>query len=197
MYPTLTAGGKKVMGKGYSKQARSHIKPAGLIVLLTMASLMAHLPSRAGEYTYEQSLSQTVATNQPQIQGASLPQPLAAQLIQDMAWRSFVPRNEVRIVRTEEAVLDGCRDVAPPDMPCQAMGVPGWKVTIEAREHRFVYHATQAHGFKLNGFASVSPKITNQVLEDASWRSGLPVSKLKLYWVENKTWSDGCFGLPG
>jgi|GEM_PF-2119206 len=185
------------MRNGHSKQARTHVKPVGLIALLTIASLMAHLPSRAGEYTSEQSLAQTVAINQPEIQGASLPQPLAAQLVQDMAWRSFVPRNEVRIVRTEEAVLDGCRDVEPPEMFCQAMGLPGWKVTIEAREHRFVYHATKTQGFKLNGSASVSPKITNQVLEEASWRSGLPLSKLKLYWVENKTWNDGCFGLPG
>jgi ABC-type Na+ efflux pump permease subunit len=68
------------MRKGHSKQARTHIKPVELIVLLTIASLMAHLPSLAGEYTSFQSLAQTVAINQPLAQGASLPQPLAAQL---------------------------------------------------------------------------------------------------------------------
>ena len=166
-------------------------------LLLSLASLLECLPSKAGQYTKQQSLISPVAQTQPEIQGAALPQTLAPKLLQDMAWRSFVPLKEVRIIRTEETIVNGCLSIAPPDVPCNAIALPGWKVTIEARQNRFVYHATKENGFKLNGLASVSPAITNQVLEDASWRSGLPLEKLQLYWVENKTWGDGCFGLPG
>lgn len=174
-----------------------HLKPVPLILLSTLASLINPLPTQAQQRTQQQFLTQTIAQTQPQTQGASLPQTLTAKLLQDMAWRSFVPLKEVRIVRTEETLVDGCLSIAPPDVPCNAIGIPGWKVTIEARQHRFLYHATAQHGFKLNGLASISPTMTNQVLQDASWRSGLPVDKLTLYWVENKTWSDGCLGLPG
>ena len=176
---------------------RSHVKPVVLTLLSVVAALLEHLPSRAVQHNPGQSLVQPLAQAQPETQGASLPQSVANQLLQDMAWRSFVPRPEVRIVRTEQTLVDGCLSIAPPNVPCTAIGIRGWKVTMEARQNRWIYHATKERGFKLNGLASVSPTITNQVLEEASWRSGLPLSKLKLYWVENKTWGNSCLQLPG
>lgn len=155
-----------------------------MTVLLASILVVANFPSRA-------------AQTQVETKGATLPTSLKDKLLQDMAWRSFVPKPEVQILRTEESLFNGCLDVAPPDQPCNAIGLPGWKVTLAARQNRWIYHATQNYGFKLNGLASLSSAIANEVLEEVSWRSGLPVSRLKIYWAENKTWGNGCFGLPG
>ncbi|WP_143842262.1 hypothetical protein [Nostoc sp. 106C] len=155
-----------------------------MTVLLASIFVINNFPSRA-------------AQTQPETKGASLPTSLRDKILQDMAWRSFVPKPEVQILRTEEALFNGCLDVAPLDQLCSAIGLRGWKVTIAARQNRWIYHATQNYGFKLNARASLSPAIANEVLEEASWRSGLPFSQLKIYWVENKTWDNSCFGLPG
>lgn len=130
-------------------------------------------------------------------QTETLPPSLANKIIQDMAWRSFVPKQEVQIIRTEKATLDGCLDVAPLDGLCQAIGLPGWKVTIKARKNQWTYHAIRNGQFVLNGLGSIDKAMTNQVLAAAAWRSDLPISQLRINWVENKTWGNSCFDLPG
>jgi hypothetical protein len=112
-----------------------------MTVLLASIFVINNFPSRA-------------AQTQPETKGASLPTSLRDKILQDMAWRSFVPKPEVQILRTEEALFNGCLDVAPLDQLCSAIGLRGWKVTIAARQNRWIYHATQNYGFKLNARAS-------------------------------------------
>ncbi|HLO86735.1 MAG TPA: hypothetical protein VK203_17280 [Nostocaceae cyanobacterium] len=138
-----------------------------------------------------------ITANQAFAQTGSLPPALADKIMQDMAWRSFVPKKEVRITRTEKATFNGCLDVAPLDSACTAIAIPGWKVTIEARKNKWTYHTIPNGKFVVNGLASIDKAITNQVLAIAAWRSDLPISQLRINWVENKTWSNSCSDLPG
>jgi hypothetical protein len=114
-----------------------------------------------------------------------------------MAWRSFVPKKEVKITRTEKTTFNGCLDVAPVDGLCPAIALPGWKVTIAARQNKWTYHTIPNGKFVVNGFASINQDIKSQVLAQAAWHSDLPSSQLRINWIENKTWGNSCFDLPG
>lgn len=127
---------------------------------------------------------------------AGLPQRVRTVILQDMANRTFIPMSQLKVVQVKNSFFSGCLDVAPRDQGCTAIAIPGWQVTVTGNQYRWVYHATQNQGIKLNGFVSIPQSITRAALQDAAQRSRQPISQLQVNWVEQKTWSNGCFNLP-
>lgn len=128
---------------------------------------------------------------------AALPKAIANQILQDMHKRSGIPVSQLRITRSEGTYWDGCLGVAEPGTPCTMQAIAGWRVTVAGPQTRWVYHATQGQGIKLNGVVSVPRALVNSAIQDAAQRSNLPKSQFKLHWAEQVRWSDGCLGLGG
>ncbi|MBD2694680.1 hypothetical protein [Anabaena catenula] len=138
----------------------------------------------------------SVQKNSPR-QNINLPKSISDKLLQDMAWKTFVPRQQVKIIETKEATFDGCLGLGRPEEACPAIALFGWKVKIQAREHIWTYHVTQRGNFKVNTLASLSKQVADELLTEAAWRSDLEPNKLQIYAVENKTWKNSCLDLPG
>lgn len=166
-----------------------------LASLLGIKNLQAQAKPNVSDKPAERNLTQAPKT----LTAASLPKPVAKAVLQDMSGRTGMPTSDLRIVGVEQKMFDGCLSIAPPDKFCNAFGISGWRVTVEGRQQRWVYHATKNHGLKLDGLSSLSRSVANAALQDASVRSRLPTSKIKIFWAEQKTWPNGCLGIdqPG
>lgn len=126
----------------------------------------------------------------------ALPRSLRNDILQDMSRRTLLPVSQLRVMRVDPDTFDGCLSVAPRDGACTMIALPGWRVAVVGGQFYWFYHATPSQGFKLNGFTSVPIAITRAALRDAAQRSRLPIGQLQVNWVEQKTWSNGCFDLP-
>ncbi len=116
--------------------------------------------------------------------------------MRDMEEKTGIPVTDLQVTEATPQLWDSCLNLPFLDTPCSQIGIPGWRVVVEGSQQRWVYHATEKEGFKLNAIASLSTNLTEEVLADVAWRSEIPISQLKVIWVESKTWSNGCLGLP-
>jgi hypothetical protein len=172
-----------------------------VLLLLSLTSLLSleSLQVQAKSNVSDSSTQGTPVQASRAMSAAKLPKSVANGVLQDMSRRTGMPTSDLRIVGVEQQLFNGCLSVASPDTPCTAIGISGWRVTVQGRQQRWVYHATQNHGLKLNGLSSIARSLANAALQDASRRSGLPTSQLKIFWVEPKAWPNGCLGIdkPG
>lgn len=125
-----------------------------------------------------------------------LPQPARSAILKDMAGRLVIPTAQLRITEIEADTFDGCMSIAPLDATCTLIGLFGWRVTVQGGQHRWTYHVLQNQKFQLNGFVSVPRSVTQAALQAAARHSRIPVSRLQVNWVEQKTWTNSCLGLP-
>lgn len=121
----------------------------------------------------------SVQKNSPR-QNINLSKSISDKLLQDMAWKTFIPRQQVKIIETKEATFDGCLGLGRPEEACPAIALFGWKVKIQAREHIWTYHVTQRGDFKVNSLIVADSALYTEshlkMMSELRWLCRVPLS---------------------
>ena len=133
-----------------------------------------------------------------------LPARVANAVIQDLSRREGIPVSKLKITEySRQTWTDGCLGLGKLDQLCLQALVEGWRVVVSDGRQAWVYR-TDSTGRNIgleteNNSAKLPAKVADPVLKDASKRSNLPISDLRIVQAEQQTWSDGCLGLapPG
>lgn len=125
-----------------------------------------------------------------------LPRLIAGTILQNLSQLTLSPISNFNIIKVESKTWsNGCLDIAPPGEMCTQSMVPGWRVVAFGKNQKWVYHTSDRGAVVLNGLASLPSSLANAVLQQASQKAQLPMSKLSIVWVEPKIWSDSCLNL--
>lgn len=141
-----------------------------------------------------------------QVNGQSdrLPSSVANAVIQDLSRREGIPASKLKITEySRQTWTDGCLGLGKLNQLCLQALVEGWRVVVSDGRGAWVYR-TDSTGRSVgleteNNSAKLPAKVANPVLKEATLRSNLPISELRIVQAERQTWSDGCLGLapPG
>lgn len=129
---------------------------------------------------------------------------VANAVIQDLSRREGISVSKLKITEySRQTWTDGCLGLGKLDQLCLQALVEGWRVVVSDGRQAWVYR-TDSTGRSIgleteNNSSKLPDKVANPVLKDASKRSNLPISNLRIVQAEQQTWSDGCLGLapPG
>lgn len=133
-------------------------------------------------------------------QSDRLPGSVANAVIQDLSRREGIPASKLKITEySRQTWTDGCLGLGKLNQLCLQALVEGWRVVVSDGRGVWVYR-TDSTGRNVgleteNNSAKLPAKVANPVLKDASKRSNLPISDLRIVQAERQTWSDGCLGL--
>jgi hypothetical protein len=147
----------------------------------------------------------------------SLPKSVRDAVFKDASQRLKLNISGFTIIQAKERTWnDGCLSLARPEDICTMGLVAGWRVVVGAPEQSLVYHTnTTGSVFRLNEKESeisqsnspdestknvkLPKDIAQRVLADASSKSGVSISRLRIVDVEQREWSNACLGInkPG
>lgn len=131
-----------------------------------------------------------------------LPRPVASAVRQDLSRQLRIPPRNLKIIHySQETWADSCLGLGSLVEQCLQGQVEGWRVTLSNGRSSWVYH-TDYNGRVLRlknqkASANLPQSVADAVLQDASRRSRLPISKLRIVEAQQRQWSDGCLGLGG
>jgi hypothetical protein len=140
------------------------------------------------------------AASQVNGQSDRLPSSVANAVIQDLSRREGIPASKLNITEySRQTWTDGCLGLGKLNELCLQALVEGWRVVVSDGRGAWVYR-TDSTGRTIrleteNNSAKLPAKVANPVLKDASLRSNVPISDLRIVQAEQQTWSDGCLGL--
>jgi outer membrane lipoprotein-sorting protein len=146
-----------------------------------------------------------------------LPKSVKDAVLRDASRRLKMNISSFTIMQAKEQTWnDGCLSLARPEDVCARGLVPGWRVVVGAPEQSLVYHTDRTgSAFRLNEKeseisrsnspdegrknAKLPSSIAQRVLADASSKSGVSISRLRIVDVEEREWSNACLGInkPG
>ncbi|MFB8788349.1 MAG: hypothetical protein U7123_05740 [Potamolinea sp.] len=141
--------------------------------------------------------------NQSNPSSSNLPDSVADAVLQAASVQLKVSTSQLKITQSEQRDWrDRCLELGSPVELCASAITPGWRVTVESKQQRLVYH-TNRNGsqVKLNKSASniseadLPSLVSNAVLQAASSLTGLRTSDLRIVKSEQIN-TDGCLGLP-
>lgn len=151
-------------------------------------------------------LSATAAPINPTVQmvksrGDRLPRRVANAVLQDLSRRTGIPIDQLKIVEfSQKTWSNGCLGLPQPDEFCTQVLVEGWRVVVSDGRQTSIYR-TDSTGRNLRletqNAADLPQSVTDAVLQEASQRTNLPISQLRIVEAERRQWSDGCLGLGG
>ncbi|ARV57234.1 hypothetical protein BZZ01_00060 [Nostocales cyanobacterium HT-58-2] len=149
--------------------------------------------------TANQVLKENIKTN-------PLPSRVASAVLRDLSNRAQISNRKVEIINyTQRTWPDGCMGLANPDEFCTQALVPGWRVVLSDGSQTWIYHTNNngrsirlANPYILtNNLPPNFPKyIEDAVVQAASQRLNLPVSRLNIIQAQQRTWGNGCLNLP-
>ncbi|MBE9128097.1 MULTISPECIES: hypothetical protein [unclassified Coleofasciculus] len=132
---------------------------------------------------------------------ADLPRSIADAVLQAASQRTRLSTSQLRIVKAQQMVTNGCLGLLQPDEICTEIAQMGWEVTVEGGRQRLVYR-TDAKGslVRLNEDASnigdAPSSVTDAVLRTASQRTGIPTYRLTVVKSNQIRGSSSCLELP-
>jgi uncharacterized protein YcnI len=139
------------------------------------------------------------------IGSTTLPQSVVDAVLREVSQRRDLPTSNVRIVASQQIQGSGsCLGLpALPGEGCTRDLRPLWQVTVEAGQQRLVYHTTMdGSRVRLNEQASsigdvkAPQSVTNAVLREASQRTGISRSELRIAQSQQFQGSSSCLGIP-
>jgi hypothetical protein len=130
-----------------------------------------------------------------------LPRVVAEAIRQDVARRTGIDSQRVRILRySRQTWSDGCLGLGRSDELCTEALTPGWRVTAAADGQTWIYR-TDIRGSNVRletGKTSntrLPRSLANAVLQEAADRFQVDKSDLEIVAAERREWPDGCLGL--
>ena len=131
---------------------------------------------------------------------SGLPGSVANAVRQDLSRKVKIPASKLKITQySQKTWPDGCLGI-PSNEFCTRALVEGWRITLSNGNQTWVYRTdNQGKVIRLEqlAFANLPAAVADAVLQDASGRSGLPISSLRIVKAERRTWTNGCLGLGG
>jgi uncharacterized protein YcnI len=132
-----------------------------------------------------------------QLSQNSLPQSISQAVLRDASRVSGLKISDLKITQVTSTIFSN---------PCifqfgevctkEYNPIPGWTVIVQVKEQSWIYHVNKSVSqILLDPKISnnqLPKKITNGVLSDASKRSGLAISSLKVTQSTQKTFSNSC-----
>jgi uncharacterized protein YcnI len=147
---------------------------------------------------------ETPSKDQETPSSSNLPNSVSKAVLQAAAGQLGVPSSQLQIKQAQQQTWsDGCLNLPSPVELCASALTPGWRVIVEGKQQRLVYHSNATGSqVRLNKNASgitdakLPKSIADAVLQVASGQLKLPSSQLRITRAEQQTWTDGCLGLP-
>ena len=140
--------------------------------------------------------------DKPDNQSGSLPRTLANTVLQTASQRTGLLTSELRIVKSEQMVADGCLGLGGAAEACLEIAQNVWEVTVEAKQQRLVYRIdSNGSQIRLNQEASsisdgsLPKSVSDRVVQFASDQLRLPISQLEITQAQQQTWSNSCLDL--
>ncbi|HEY9728217.1 MAG TPA: hypothetical protein V6D50_17335 [Chroococcales cyanobacterium] len=138
------------------------------------------------------------------ISNTTLPKSVADAVLSEASQLLNVSVSQLRIAQSEQQTWNnGCLDLQRSNERCMGTPTPGWRVTVESKQQRLVYHTDrEGSRIRLNEEASRIDKtnlpqsVTDAVLRAASQRTGLKTSELRIVKYEQIQGSSSCLGVP-
>ena len=134
---------------------------------------------------------------------SGLPGSVANAVRQDLSRKVKIPANKLKITEfSRKTWSDGCLGI-PTNEFCTRALVEGWRISLSNGRQTRVYRTdNEGKVIRLENQLATSKlpaALADAVLQDASKRSGLPISSLRIVKAERRTWTNGCLGLgdPG
>ncbi|WP_017315954.1 hypothetical protein [Mastigocladopsis repens] len=155
-----------------------------------------------GQY-FTETANQVVKEN---LKTNSLPRRVANAIFRDLSNREQIVVRKVEIINySQRTWRNGCLNLPHPDELCTQAFVPGWRVVLSDGAQTWIYH-TNSNGRSIrlaNPYILTSnlphnfPKyIEDTILQAASQRLKLPISRLNISQAQQRTWGNGCLDLP-
>ena len=130
----------------------------------------------------------------------NLPEKVSQVVLKAASQYTNLPTSELEVVDAQEVSVNGssCLGLPKPGEPCTRDIGRAWKVTVEARKQRLVYHAkTDASEVRLNLAASnvtsnikLPQAVADAALKRTSEISGIPVKDLSIAGFKSGEWED-------
>jgi len=147
---------------------------------------------------------ETPSKDQETPSSSNLPNSVSKAVLQAAAGQLGVPSSQLQIKQAQQQTWsDGCLNLPSPVELCASALTPGWRVIVEGKQQRLVYHSNATGSqVRLNKNASgitdakLPKSIADAVLQVASGQLKVPSSQLRITRAEQQTWTDGCLGLP-
>ena len=134
---------------------------------------------------------------QSQLNQNTLPKSISQKLLRDAARVSGVKVSNLQITQVTSTIFSNpCNFQFGEVCTREYNPIPGWIVIVQVKEQSWTYHVNKS-GSQILLDPKISSnqlpkKIANAVLSDASKRSGLAVSSLKITQSIHKTFSNSC-----
>ncbi|AFZ03667.1 hypothetical protein [Calothrix sp. PCC 6303] len=129
----------------------------------------------------------------------NIPNSISVNIRQDMAKRLNLKLADVRIVKTDKGTFDSCLSLPLPNEGCNAVGLPGWVVTVVGGKQRWLYHAfvpeVKHNNFRVNWLESLPKDIKQKVINNSTSLSAQQGGKFKVTSVEPRVWKSNCLEL--
>jgi hypothetical protein len=162
---------------------------------LTLLQTATSAPSKASPEAADKSEDKLISDRANQ-----LPRSVANTVRRDLSRRVGIPVEQLKVINYKRKIWpNGCLGLPKTDEVCTQALVEGWRITLSDGRSSWVYR-TDLEGLVLRlepqtGSVNLPKAVADAVLQDASRRSGLPISKLRIVQAERRTWSDSCLGL--
>jgi hypothetical protein len=141
-------------------------------------------------------------TSQELLPTNQLPAIIADALRQNLAEREGILAQDINIINYQQQTWNnGCLELARADELCTQALVPGWRVVLSDGNSNWTYHTNDNGGSLRLAASKTSPdlpsSVKDAVLQAASQRLQIPISKFNIMAAETHTWRDGCLELAG
>jgi hypothetical protein len=138
------------------------------------------------------------------ISDTTLPKSVADAVLSEASQLLNVSVSQLRITQSEQQTWNnGCLDLQRSNERCIGALTPGWRVVVEVKQQRLVYHTDRdGSRVRLNeeasrvGNTNLPQSVTDTVLRTASQRTGLKTSELRIVKYEQIQGSSSCLGVP-
>ena len=175
-----------------------------LCTALTLLQSATAAPANSQEASGEMVKGKGYAQAMPNNSRANrLPDYVANAVRQDLSRKVKITASKLKITQySRKTWSDGCLGI-PTNEFCTRALVEGWRITLSNGRQTWVYRTdNEGKVIRLeNQLATgkLPAALADAVLQDASKRSGLPISSLRIVKAERRTWTNGCLGLgdPG
>ena len=135
---------------------------------------------------------------------SNLPNSVTEAVLRAASEQLGVSRSQLKITQAQQQTWpDRCLGLPSPVELCASALTPGWRVTVEGKQQRLVYHTdTTGSLIRLNknesnaSQANLPQSVADAVIRVASKDLGVSSSQLKIIKAQQQTWGDGCLGLP-
>ncbi|MBE9006749.1 hypothetical protein IQ259_17180 [Fortiea sp. LEGE XX443] len=183
--------------------------PRGVVLTLALTSLLSFGQGFASNYAADAAprgepiqLSQRLPDHFRN-RANRLPRGIADTIIRDAARRARVPNNQVRITQaTRKTFGNPCIFNFGEVCTREYNPIQGWEVVVRVQNQSWIYHTNESGsqivldpniGDSGSGINSQLPRaIANNILRDASRRSGVNTNNLRITQATRKTFSNTC-----